>query len=172
MEYENSEIKIYVACLAAYNNGILHGRWVDATLGVDHIRQRISAMLKASPIPGAEEYAIHDHEGFEGATIEEYSSVESIAEIAAFIEEHGALGGKLIEHYSDLDDAREVMEDHYAGQYAPVAAFAEEITEETTQIPENLKCYIDYERMARDIEVNDVLAIETGFEEVHIFWRH
>lgn len=44
-------------------------------------------------------------------------------------------------------------------------------TEVTTQIPENLKYYIDYERMGRDLEINDVLAIETGFEEVHIFWR-
>ena len=23
--------RIYVACLAAYNNGRLHGRWIDAT---------------------------------------------------------------------------------------------------------------------------------------------
>ncbi len=24
------EIRIYVACLAAYNNSILHGKWMDA----------------------------------------------------------------------------------------------------------------------------------------------
>ncbi|WP_447531297.1 antirestriction protein ArdA, partial [Legionella pneumophila] len=23
--------QIYVACLAAYNNGIVHGEWIDAT---------------------------------------------------------------------------------------------------------------------------------------------
>ena len=26
----NTEPRIYVACLAAYNNGILHGAWIDA----------------------------------------------------------------------------------------------------------------------------------------------
>jgi len=26
--------------------------------------------------------------------------------------------------------------------------------------------------MARDLAINDVLTIETGFDCVHIFWRH
>ncbi len=29
--------QIYVACLAAYNNGTLHGIWCDATQGEDGI---------------------------------------------------------------------------------------------------------------------------------------
>ncbi len=69
MTDETASIKIYVACLAAYNNGILHGRWIDATLGEDHIWEGIKAMLAASPTPGAEEHAIHDYEGFEGASL-------------------------------------------------------------------------------------------------------
>jgi antirestriction protein len=28
-----TEPRIYVACLAAYNNGNLHGAWIDATQG-------------------------------------------------------------------------------------------------------------------------------------------
>lgn len=31
----SSDIRIYVACLAAYNNGILHGAWIDADQDVD-----------------------------------------------------------------------------------------------------------------------------------------
>ena len=54
-----SEIRIYVACLAAYNNGCLHGRWIDAMQGEDHIWLETSAMLAASPVQDAEEYAIH-----------------------------------------------------------------------------------------------------------------
>ena len=53
-----------------------------------------------------------------------------------------------------------------------MADFAQELTEETTKIPDNLQYYIDWERMARDLEINDILALETGFEEVQIFWRH
>ena len=172
MEQTTSEIRIYVACLAAYNNGILHGRWIDATQKPEDIWAEIREMLEASPIEDAEEYAIHDHEGFEGAPISEYQSIESICEIAAFISEYGTLGGKLIEYYGDLSDARDALENYYAGCYSSLSDFTQEITEETTEIPESLKSYIDYERMARDLEINDVLTIETGFEQVHIIWSH
>ncbi len=117
MENQDAEIRIYVACLAAYNNGILHGHWIDATQEADDVRAEISAMLKTSPVPGAEEYAIHDYEGFEGARIEEYSGIDEVCALAAFIAEHGELGGKLAAYYGNVDDAREAIEDHYAGEY-------------------------------------------------------
>lgn len=41
---------IYVACLAAYNSGYLHGRWIDASLGQNHIWDEVNAMLSKSPI--------------------------------------------------------------------------------------------------------------------------
>ena len=172
MENQESEIRIYVACLAAYNSGILHGQWIDATQGVNHICSETKAMLKASPIKGAEEHAIHDYEGFEGANISEYEGFESVADVASFIEEHRELGGKVLEYYRDLESAKTALGDHYAGEYKTVADFAEEITEETTEIPESLRFYIDYDRMAHDLEINDILVIETGLEEIHIFWSH
>ena len=51
--------RIYVACLAAYNNGHLHGRWITATFGEAHIHAETQAMLAASPMSDAEEWAIH-----------------------------------------------------------------------------------------------------------------
>ena len=84
-------IRIYVACLAAYSNGHLQGRWIDATLGESHIWEQTRAMLVASPIDAAEEWAIHDTHGFEGAPISEWESFESVANIAEFIEEHEEL---------------------------------------------------------------------------------
>jgi len=60
------EIRIYVACLAAYNNGKLHGAWIDATQDIDDIQCQINQMLADSPEPDAEEYAIHDYEEFGG----------------------------------------------------------------------------------------------------------
>ena len=30
MTQQKTEIRIYVACLASYNGGILYGRWIDA----------------------------------------------------------------------------------------------------------------------------------------------
>ena len=52
MTPNTSDIRIYVACLAAYNNGILHGKWIDAHQDEIAIFDEINLMLKSSPIPG------------------------------------------------------------------------------------------------------------------------
>ncbi len=167
-----SGIKIYVACLAAYNSGHLHGRWIDASQGEAHIWDETRAMLAASPEPDAEEWAIHDYEGFEGAPISEWTSFETIAALADFIGEHETLGGKLLEHYGgDLEDAKAALEE-YAGEFESLADYARDLTEQTgTEIPAQLARYIDYAAMAHDMEMGgDVFTIETGFNQVHVFW--
>ena len=87
--------QIYVACLASYNNGILHGKWIDADQDASSIYDEIHEMLADSPIEGAEEFAIHDFQGFGGARIDEYDSINDVAELAAFIVKHGELGAEL-----------------------------------------------------------------------------
>ena len=164
---------IYVACLAAYNNGILHGEiiWAD---DADQMQEDTQAMLAASPEPDAEEWAIHDYAGFEGARIEEYQSFETVAAIAAFIEERGALGAKLLEHFGqDLDDARKAFED-YCGEFESLADYAEELTADCgPPVPESLRHYIDYGAMGRDMEINgDVFTVATGHAAIHIFRGH
>lgn len=42
--------RIYVACLASYNAGRLHGRWIDAA-DADTMREEIAEILRASPFP-------------------------------------------------------------------------------------------------------------------------
>lgn len=167
----NSAPRIYVADLAAYNNGKLHGVWIDATLDITDIQVQISAMLEQSPEGFAEEYAIHDYEGFSSYHIGECEGLESVHGIACFIEEHGDLGAELLAHFSDIDEARDAIEDSYAGCYKSVADFAEELTEDTTQIPESLARYIDYNAMAYDMEVGgDIFTVELDHGDVHIFW--
>ena len=166
------EIRIYVACLAAYNSGYLHGQWIDATQGEDHIWTETRAMLAASPIPHTDEWAIHDYEGFEGADLSEYSSFETVCALAAFIEEHGELGGKLLAYFSgDVDEASAAFED-YSGEHKSLEDFAYELTEQSgTPIPESLANYIDYAAMGRDMELGgDIYTIEISFEQVHVFW--
>ena len=93
-------------------------------------------MLVASPIDAAEEWAIHDYEGFEGAPISEWESFKSVANIAEFIEENAELGGKLIEHYGGkLKDAKTALE-HYHGEYESLEDYARSLTEDTSEIPE------------------------------------
>ncbi len=62
----SNEIRIYVADLAAYNNGKLHGVWINACDDLEVIQKQINEMLESSPERFAEEYAIHDYEGFGG----------------------------------------------------------------------------------------------------------
>lgn len=163
--------RIYVACLAAYNNGCLHGRWIDATTP-DEIMDEVRAMLADSPLPGAEEWAIHDYEGFEGTSLSEYASFETVCALAEFIGEHGRLGAKVYGYFgNDLDEARAAFED-YAGEYRSAADFAEELTRDTgTEIPPSLEYYIDWQALARDMALNgEILVFQTGFDEIHIFW--
>lgn len=163
---------IYVACLAAYNNGKLHGAWIDATLGPDAILAAVQAMLAASPEPDASEWAIHDYEGFYSLTLSEWEGFADVHAYAIFIEAHGRLGAKLLAYANDIDHAKAMLEEDYAGCYQCLADFAQELTEETTTIPKNLTYYIDYERMACDMEMSgDVTTFETAHDEVHIFWQ-
>lgn len=172
MKQRQEGIQIYVACLAAYNNGILHGAWIDAVQDAHDIWEEISCMLRASPIPNAEEWAIHDYEGFECLRLSENEGLEEVAKKAAFIEEHGELGAEIATYYGgDLEDAQRALRDHYAGVYRSVADFAEEITE-TSDVPEHLKLYIDFEAMGRDMAIGDLITFELGFGEIHIFWSH
>lgn len=167
----NTEPRIYVACLAAYNNGYLHGAWIDAAQEPWAIYDAVRVMLAASPVAGAEEWAIHDHEGFGGIRIEEYASFDRVSELASFLAEHGAIGAALLDYYSgDLDEAREALADRYLGQHPSLADYVQEVTEETTVIPQPLRFYIDYAAMARDAELNgDLFTVSTAWDAVHVF---
>jgi antirestriction protein len=170
----SNEVRIYVADLAAYNNGKLHGVWIDACDDLDSIQDQINEMLAKSPEEIAEEYAIHDHEGFEGYPIGEYEGTKEINAIACFIEEHGEVAGELLSTYNgNVEEAELAMIYNYSGQYSSLEDFAQKITEEASEIPENLAYYIDYERMGRDMEMGgDIFTIQTAHDEVHIFWNH
>ena len=91
--------------------------------------------------------------------------------VALFIETNGKLGANLLARWYDLEQACEAVEGAYHGCYTSVADFAQELTEDTTAIPESLRYYIDYEAMGRDMELSgDIYTIETGHDKVHVFW--
>jgi antirestriction protein len=165
------EPRIYVACLAAYNSGYLHGAWIDAAQEPWSIYDDVKAMLAASPIAGAEEWAIHDYDGFSGVRIEEYAGFERVSALASFIAEHGEIGAALLDYYSgDLEEAKEAIIDRYMGEHSSLADYVQELTEETTPIPQPLRYYIDYQAMARDAELNgELFGISTAHDVVHVF---
>lgn len=162
--------RIYVADLAAYNNGILHGAWIDVSDDPESIRKMIQGMLNTSPISGAEEYAIHDYENFMSYPVAEYATIESLCQVAEYLIDFPEFGGELLNIMGDVEEARRIAGDGYCGLYSSLADYAQDLTEQTSNVPECLAPYIDYQAMGRDFELSgDLLVIEIDFEKVHIF---
>lgn len=161
--------RIYVACLAAYNNGFLHGEWIDADQDVDSLYAEIKKILVSSPIPDAEEFAIHDYEEFGDLSIDEYESLETVSAFASFVSEHDELGSAVLAHMNgDIDDANRLLEEYYHGEHDSEEDFAMSFAEDTMTIPDYLSYYIDYEKMARDLFINDFFSIEVN-HKIHVF---
>ncbi len=165
--------RIYLRCLAAYNNGQLHGAWIDADQSADAIHEEIRAMLAASPIPGAEEWAIHDYEDFGGIALSEYEPIDRVAEIAALLVEHGDAFAAWYSYdpSADVSDFR----DAYRGEYDSEEAYAEEFIDDVgmlDSIPENLRFYFDCERFARDMFMSDMHSVRSGHGTVYVFARN
>jgi antirestriction protein len=169
--------RIYVASLADYNNGVLHGRWIDAAQDASDIEDEIQAMLAESSEPVAEDWAIHDFDGFEGIRLSEYESIERIAAIAAGIDEHGAAFAAWFDNYParDLDNWGDEFDEQYAGEYDDLGTFAAELLSDMgtlNDVPASLQSYIDFDGYGRDLELGgDVWTSDTGTGKVYVFWN-
>lgn len=168
--------RIYVADLAAYNEGTLRGEWIDITAEttVEDLREAVQAMLdRAMGEHVAEEYAIHDHEGFFGYEVHEYESLETVVRVGAFVAEHGEIGAKLLSRGQDVDEAERFLEEQYAGVGDSLSDWVFEHLNETgeiDQIPERWHGYLDLDGYANDLELGgDIFTIEVD-GRVHVFW--
>lgn len=123
--------RIYIACLAAYNNGRLHGRWIDADQPPEDIHAEVCAMLAGSPEPLAEEWAIHDYEGFGALRLSEWESFERLSAIARGIVEHGGAFSAWLAYDSSHDPSdMESFEDAYRGEWGSMRDYAEDYADE------------------------------------------
>lgn len=156
------ETKIYVADLAAYNNGVLHGVWIKDLLDIREIEQQVTKMLQRSPINNAEEYAIHDYEGFGELEIGEFASLNRINQVAMFLDEYPDCGDIVLSYCNgDIDEANRLLEDCYQGTYDSIEDYAQEIGEECYSIPNALKYYIDWKSFAHDMLLSgDIHVVE------------
>ena len=131
-EHQNHapEPRIYAASLADYNNGNLHGRWIDAS-DPDRLYEQVGEMLASSPVPGAEEWAVHDYEGFGSFRLSEYESIETIARVAFGIVEHGTAFAHWIEHVGTADtDSLDNFDEHYLGAWDSLSDYAEQLLDD------------------------------------------
>jgi len=174
-ERQGNMPRIYVASLADYNAGELHGRWIDANQSAEAIHAEVAAMLKESKEPFAEEWAIHDYEGFGKLGLSEWESFETVAEVAGLIEEHGEVFAALMDYFggtSGLEEAKRTFAEGYHGEYDSLEDYASLLVEETCDLkalPEFVRGHIDYDGIAHDLEISgDVFTIEVDYQ-VHVF---
>lgn len=149
-----TEPRIYVACLAAYNNGKLHGRWIDATLGADHIQDEINAMLAESPEPGAEEWAVHDYDGM--PSMGEHPNLEAVAKYAECYEKHGEAWKVWVDNDPNHNTEESDFEEQYLGEFDSLEDYAANFLERTGGLegaPDLLKTYFDFAAYGRDMEL-------------------
>jgi len=150
--------QVYVACLGCYNEGRLHGSWVDADAlqerwdyAEEHDRQdRVGHFNKCSR-PFHDEWAIHDYDGV--PNLGEHPDISYLIKVMRCIEEHGDpffVWFNLDPHNkSHHDDLSEAFQNAYCGKWDSGEAFAAEYAESMGYIsPENqnpLLMYVDYE---------------------------
>lgn len=170
--------RIYAASLSDYNNGRLHGAWIDADQDREAIGEAIEEMLASSHFGPAEEFAIHDYDGFGPVRLSEYESLEDIAKLGQGIAEHGQAYAYLAAH---LDRAEwyllDRFEDLYLGHWTSAGEYAEQFLEDIGIDldgigPELLQPYItlDLDAFARDL-ADDYLMAEDPDGGVYVFQR-
>lgn len=150
---------IYVASLADYNNGVLHGTWIDAARDPEAIQADITALLASSREPAAEEWAIHDYEQFGRCRIHEFDSIDLVSRIARGIEEHGYAFSAWADVNEGDPDRFDDFAEAYLGHYDSLNDYAEHLADEfgytdpLATLPESLQPYvrIDTAAMARDL---------------------
>ncbi len=173
----NATPRIYVASLADYNAGRLHGRWIEANQPIECIREQVTAMLRESRELVAEEWAIHDYENFAGLRLSEFEDLQCVAEVARLMGEHGPVFAGLVSHIggaSDFEEARRWMEEGYRGAFDSLAEYAEEtvtdcFADHLNQLPDFIRYHIDFQGIGEDFEMSgDIFTISCG-GRLHVF---
>lgn len=178
--------RIYAASLSDYNAGVLHGRWLDADLGPDVLQEAIAEMLAESPTAErwwepAEEWAIHDHEGFGNARIGEYESLDDVTELATGILAHGDAYAAWWSDVRDTqpdDDPDHTFDNRFQGEYSTATEFGEQMLDDMgvsldyfPGVPEGLWPYVqlDVEGWVRDMQFNGEIQVVEGGRGVYVF---
>jgi antirestriction protein len=164
--------RIYVASLSDYNAGVLHGEWLDAAQNLDDLETAVTAMLARSPSdPRAEEFAVHDDEGFGNCLVGEFDSLDWINRVAAGIAEHGLAFGAWAAQCNHDPDELDKFDEAYLGKWDSIEEYAEQLLDDfglnrelETAIPEQLRSYIhiDVAGFARDMQSDLDITVVTN----------
>lgn len=171
--------RIYVASLSDYNNGRLHGNWFEANQDVADLQEAVGELLRSSPFDDAEEWAIHDYEGFGGLALGEHEPLERIARLGRNIFELGFPYALWVASGVTDDESARSFEDHYRGSWPSAEDYAEDVLNDlgveqaiNACIPGHLKSYVrvDSAGLARDLKLSgDIWTAEDPSGGVHVY---
>lgn len=146
------EVKVYIANLGKYNEGVLQGAWFALPVDFDFVAEKIGLNNEY------EEYAIHDFES--PVDIPEYISIDELNDMYDMlceIEEHGIVEcdmkevisemGGLDELYSNLDN----IINHGRSSFETYAYDFLYEQLESCGVDSWILNYIDYEKYAKDL---------------------
>ena len=173
MVMSSKNFSIYVASLPDYNAGILYGSWINLEdcEDLEDLQNCVFNILAESPTAKkegrktAEEFAIHDFEGFPEGIISENSSLSEVWQIyEEFMQAKEEDNLEAFEVYaSEFDDINyQNFLDKYCGCFESEEDFAESLLQETglfKDIDPVLERYFDYEAYARDLFMGDYAFI-------------
>ncbi|QDK03161.1 ArdA-like antirestriction protein [Mycobacterium phage SydNat] len=166
--------RIYIADLAAYNNGDLVGKWIDLDQfsDVEELEWEIKTHVL---LDGHKEWAIHDHEGFGGLRISEHEDLDVMLELSEAVEKHGdpfvAWIGDIvgdISYFGSVSEAVDQFEDVYIGQMT-IEDYAYEYAEEVLGLTGTALEYFDTEKFARDLEASGDVSEAWYDGEYYVF---
>lgn len=169
--------RLYIACLAAYNSGILHGEWVEVSGDVDELRGEIARILKESPEENAEEWGIHDHEGFGSYHVSENPDLEELCEhVTAYSEssyDNDLIDGVIADRGCNAREAIEYIDENYQGEFDDLECWAEQFLQDTGEInlPKHLQFYFDYSKYARDAELEGSIITVPAGRGIYVLWN-
>jgi antirestriction protein len=159
--------RVYVTSLADYTNGDPHGRWIAADRDVEDLENAVARLLATSPArrngDEAEEWAVHDYEGFEDdvtSTLGEWPSLHDLSKVAKGIAEHGLAYGAWVAYLGRAsDELVDRFEEFYRGEWGSITDYAEDYLQETEfyrlldDLPEYIRHYVsvDVEQYAEDL---------------------
>jgi antirestriction protein len=174
--------RIWVGSLADYNNGNLHGEWLDAGVPGEELAASVQRMLARSEEPGAEEFGIFDYDNFGTYRIREYEPLENVARVARGIAEHGLAFGAWAQLNDGDPSMLEQFEHAFHGEYDSASDWAREVLESSGLqdsldriVPEGLRPYVqvDCDMWARDARLAGDIHVEPNpAGGVWIFWAH
>ena len=119
--------RVWIGSLADYNNGTLHGDWVDAAVDDGGLIAAAQRIVESSEEPGAEEYAIFDYDDFGDFKVDQYEQLSLVAKVARGIQEHGDAFAAWAQLHDADHDMLDAFDDDYLGEYDSPEDWAREI---------------------------------------------